>query len=128
MKLVSPTTPAIDAAFIAVTSPVYVVTRHGRSRRFLSRSSALNNLVHFMVTGTFDKAGIPTHEKPTPVLVNGHMAEKRGELTDGYWSAYHRTYRRTMKLLANQRKIQKWHLKHEQIKQQHAELLSKKPF
>ncbi|TDT01650.1 hypothetical protein [Erwinia rhapontici] len=128
MKLVSPTTPAIDAAFIAVTSPVYVVTRHGRSRRFLSRSSALNNLVHFMVTGAFDKAGIPTNGPSTPVLINGHMAEKRGDLTEGYWNAYHRTYRRIMKLLARQRDIQKWHLKHEQVKQQYAELLSNKPF
>lgn len=128
MKTITNHTPALNTALATISAPVYVVTRYGRSRRFLSRSSALNNLVHFMVTGTFDKAGIPTHEKPTPVLVNGHMAEKRGELTDGYWSAYHRTYRRVMKLQARQREIQKWHLKHEQVKQQYAELLSNKPF
>lgn len=128
MKTITNHTPVLNTALATISAPVYVVTRHGRSRRFLSRSAALNNLVHYMLTGAFDKAGIPTHGPSTPVLINGHMAEKRGDLTEGYWNAYHRTYRRVMKLLARQRDIQKWHLKHEQIKQQYAELLSKKPF
>ncbi|WP_431022059.1 60S ribosomal protein L13a [Erwinia rhapontici] len=128
MKAITNHTPALNTALATVSAPVYVVTRHGRRRRFLSRSAALNNLVHYMVTGAFDKAGIPTHEPSKPVLVNGHMAEKRGDLTESYWGAYHRTYRRVIKLLARQRDIQKWHLKHEQVKQQYAELLSNKPF
>lgn len=119
---------AVNSAFQTVASQVYVVTRHGRCRRFLSRSAALNNLVHFMVTGTFDKAGQPTHEASTPAIINGHMAERRGELTERYWVAYHRTYRRMMKLLARQREIYKWQQKHEQVKQQYADFPSNKPF
>lgn len=128
MKLVHKNKPPIDKSLKTVQSPVYVVTRHGRRRRFLSQSAAINNLVHFMVTGAFDKAGIPTHEPSTPVLVNGCKAEKRGELTKQYWKAYNRTYSRLMKLRSRQREISKWEAKHEEIKQQHAEHLSNKPF
>ncbi|QUT14103.1 hypothetical protein [Rahnella inusitata] len=128
MKLVPKTHRAIDESFKTVQSPVYVVTRHGRRRRFLSQSAAMNNLVHFMVTGTFDKACIPTHEPSTPVIVNGHKAEKRGELTNQYWKAYNRTYNRLLKLRSRLREISKWKAKHEEIKKQYAELLSNKPF
>lgn len=128
MKLVPKTQRAIDESFKTVHSPVYVVTRHGRRRRFLSQSAAMNNLVHFMVTGAFDKAGIPTHEPSTPVIVNGHKAEKRGELTKQYWNAYNRTYTRLLKLRSRRREIAKWEAKHEEIKKQYAQLLSNKPF
>ena len=128
MKSKQSTAPAIDTAFASVQSPVYVVTRHGRTRRFLSRSAALNNLTHFMVTGTFDKAGIATHEDSTQGLVNGHMAEKRGALTDAYWKAYHRTHRRVIALLAQRREIDKWKRRHDSLAQQFTELLSNKPF
>lgn len=128
MKLKQSTSPAIDTAFTTVQSPVFVVTRHGRSRRFLSRSAALNNLVHFMVTGAFDKAGITTHEDSTKALVNGHIAEKRGELTGNYWNAYHRTHRRVIALLNRRRKIDNWKRRHDSLAQQFTELLSNKPF
>lgn len=127
MKIIKSHSSAIDTAFVSAKSPVFIVERHGRRRRFLSRSAALNNLIHFMVTGTFDKAGIPTHEPSTPAIINGHKAERRGELTEQYWNAFHRTYRRVMKLLAHQREIVKWHKKLDALKSQHAELLSNKP-
>lgn len=128
MKLVPKTQRAIDESLKKVQSPVYVVTRHGRRRRFLSQSAAMNNLVHFMVTGTFDKAGIPTYEPSTPVIINGHKAEKRGELTKQYWNAYNRTYSRLVKLRGRLREISKWEAKNEEIKKQYANHLSKKPF
>ncbi|WP_208952534.1 hypothetical protein [Rahnella sp. ChDrAdgB13] len=128
MKLAPKTQRAIDESFKKVQSPVYVVTRHGRRRRFLSQSAAMNNLVHFMVTGTFDKAGISTHEPSTPVIVNGHKAEKRGDLTKQYWNAYSRTYNRLLKLRSRLREISKSEAKHEEIKKQYADHLSNKPF
>lgn len=128
MKLVPKTQRAIDESLKKVQSPVYVVTRHGRRRRFLSQSAAMNNLVHFMVTGTFDKAGIATHEPSTPVIINGHKAEKRGELTKQYWNAYNRTYSRLLKLRGRLREISKWEARTEEIKKQYANHLSKKPF
>ncbi|RTY57992.1 hypothetical protein EKL29_10465 [Pantoea sp. YU22] len=119
---------AIDDSFRTLQSPVYVVTRHGRRRRFLSRSAALNNLVHFMVTGTFDKAGIPTHEPSTPAIVNGVKAERRGSLTERYFNAHHRTYRRIQKLMARRRAIEKWQKSYEAAASNIAQLLSQKPY
>lgn len=55
------TTSAIDSAFAKELQPVYVVSRHGYSRRFLSRSAAISNLAHYMVTKTFHRAGLNTN-------------------------------------------------------------------
>lgn len=119
---------AIEESFRTLQSPVYVVTRHGRRRRFLSRSAALNNLVHFMVTGTFDKAGIPTHEPSAPAIVNGVKAERRGPLTEQYWNAHHRTHRRVQKLMARRREIAKWQKSYDAATGNIAQLLSQKPY
>ncbi|ARF51126.1 hypothetical protein [Pantoea stewartii] len=118
----------IDNYLKACDSTVYVVTRHGRRRRFLSRSAAINNLVHFMVTGTFDKAGIPTHEPTQRVLHEGVYVNQRGSLTEGYWNAHHRTHRRVMKLLARQRDIALWEKKHAAWVAMRDELYSQKPY
>lgn len=116
--------PLIDHFLKACDSTVYVVTRHGRRRRFLSRSAAINNLVHFMVAGTFDKAGIPTHEPTQRVLHEGVYVNQRGSLTEGYWNAHHRTYRRVMALLARQRNIAKWQKEYDAATSNIAQLLS----
>lgn len=120
--------PGVDDAFRQVKSPVYVVTRHGRNRRFLSRSVAINNLVHLMVTGTFDKAGIPTHEPTQQVWNEGVLVHKQGELTEQYWNAHHRTYRRVLKLMARRREIQKWKKNYDAASANIAQLLSQKPY
>ncbi|HEJ7174569.1 TPA: hypothetical protein SMF89_004599 [Serratia marcescens] len=52
----------IDNAFQLKQQPVYVVTRHGRSKKSFSRGTAIRRLAHFMVQKTFDRAGVPTHE------------------------------------------------------------------
>lgn len=118
--------PIAGEALRQVEAPVYIVTRHGRRRRFLSRSAAMNNLVHFMVTGTFDKAGILTHEPSAPAIVNGVKAERLGPLTEQYWNAHHRTYRRVQKLIARRREIAKWQKDYEAATTQIAQLLSQK--
>ena len=119
--------PSIDNFLKACDSTVYVVTRHGRRRRFLSRSAAINNLVHFMVAGTFDKAGIPTHEPTQRVLHEGVYVNQRGSLTEGYWNAHHRTHRRVMKLLARHRVIARWQKDYDAATSTIAQLLSHKP-
>ncbi|WP_324029308.1 hypothetical protein GC087_21520 [Pantoea sp. JZ2] len=115
-------------AFKACDSTVYVVTRHGRRRRFLSRSAAINNLVHFMVAGTFGKAGIPTHEPTQRILHEGVYVNQRGSLTEGYWNAHHRTHRRVMRLLTRQREIAIWKKKHDAWVAMRDELYSQKPY
>lgn len=124
------TKPLIDHFLKACDSTVYVVMRHGRRRRFLSRSAAINNLVHFMVAGTFDKAGIPTHSETRQLWSEslGAMVHKRGELTEQYWNAHHRTYRRIQKLIARRREIAKWQKGYDKATNQIAQLLSHKPF
>jgi len=119
-----------EESFCQVEAPVYIVTRHGRRRRFLSRSAAINNLVHFMVTGTFDKAGIPTHSETRQAWNEslGAMVHKRGELTEQYWNAHHRTYRRLQKLMALRREIAKWQKSYDAATSNIAQLLSQKPY
>lgn len=119
-----------EEAFCQVEAPVYIVTRHGRRRRFLSRSAAINNLVHFMVTGTFDKAGIPTHSETRQAWSEtlGAMVHKRGELTEQYWNAHHRTYRRVQKLMTRRREIAKWQKNYDAATRNIAQLLSQKPY
>lgn len=119
-----------EEAFCQVEAPVYIVTRHGRRRRFLSRSAAINNLVHFMVTGTFDKAKIPTHSETRQAWNEslGAMVHKRGELTEQYWNAHHRTYRRVQKLIARRREIEKWQKDYDAATSNIAQLRSQKPY
>lgn len=130
MKLSVIREDAMDESFRVVQSPVFVVTRHGRNRRFLSRSAAINNLVHFMVTGTFDKAGIPTHSETRQAWNEslGAMVHKRGELTEQYWNAHHRTYRRLQKLMARRREIAKWQKNYDAATSNIAQLLSQNPY
>ncbi|RJT45697.1 hypothetical protein [Rahnella woolbedingensis] len=128
MKLVPKKERAIDESFKIVQSPVFVVTRHGWRKRCLSRSAALNNLAHYMVTKTFRRSGWPTHEDDTPVIRDGVLIHQMGEHTASYFAAHYRCIRRIRLLLARKLAIAKWQEKHEEMKQQYAELLSNKPF
>ncbi|EIX9711400.1 hypothetical protein RQD06_001427 [Klebsiella pneumoniae] len=121
---------AIDSAFGVRKSPVYVICRHGRRRRFLSRSSALNNLVHFMVQFVFDKQGISTHEGGYERQNDdtGCIEFSRGQLTERYWDAHHRTYRRLIRIMARKRQIQKWKDRHDALTHKYRELMQQKPF
>ncbi len=119
---------AIDESFRIVQSPVFVVTRHGWSKRCLSRSAAINNLAHYMVSKAFRRSGIETNEACEPVFVNGVFAYKAGGHTQQYLAAHVRCTRRIRRILAKKREFKAWVDKHEEIKQQYAEHLANKPY
>jgi len=119
---------AIDESFRIVQSPVFVVTRHGWSKRCLSRSAAINNLAHYMVTKVFRLAEIPTNEACEPVFVNGAFAYKAGDHTEQYNIAHSRCSRRIRLILAKKREFKEWLRKHEEIKQRYSVHLANKPY
>ncbi|EEF0769249.1 hypothetical protein DEI13_23220 [Salmonella enterica subsp. enterica serovar Berta] len=128
------TASAIDLALQKYETPVgplFVAKRHGRTKKRFSRSSAISRLIHFMVQWVFDKNEIPTHEGGYEREVNGTIHFSRGELTDRYWGAYNRTYRRVLRILSRKREMQKWHAKwdafHDRVVKEQAELQANKP-
>lgn len=128
MKLTVIREDAIDESFRIEQSPVFVVTRHGWSKRCLSRSAAINNLAHYMVSKTFRRAGLETNEAYEPQFINGVFAYKAGGHTKQYLSAHNRCTRRIRRILAKKREFKAWVAKHEEIKQQYAEHLANKPY
>lgn len=119
---------AIDESFRIVQSPVFVVTRHGWSKRCLSRSAAINNLAHYMTTHAFRVAGVRTHYPDTPVERDGVTIWQAGKETLNYLAAHRRCTRRIRRILAKKREFQQWVKKHEEIKQQYAAHLANKPY
>lgn len=99
---------SIDSAFAKDMQPVYVVSRHGYSRRFLSRSAAISNLAHYMVTKTFQRAGLNTNEPDEPVFSNGVLVNRMGQHTQQYLFAHNRCMRRIRRILERKRNMQKW--------------------
>jgi len=130
MKKTIDKTQGISAAFSPRKETVFVISRHGRRRRYLSRSSALNNLIHVMVQFVFDKNGIDTHQGgyERKREDDGVIEFSHGELTERYWNAHHRTWRRVMKLLGHQRAIEKWNQRYDAWASQHDELMKQKPY
>ncbi|WP_455853155.1 hypothetical protein [Pantoea endophytica] len=98
---------AIDESFRIVQSPVFVVTRHGWSKRCLSRSAAINNLAHYMVTKTFYRAGIETND-PMYDELNRPILHSIGQHTQRYWFAHIRCARRIRLILAKKREFKAW--------------------
>ncbi|MDV7025232.1 hypothetical protein R4P48_21480 [Atlantibacter subterranea] len=128
-------TSAIDFAFRQFDTPagsLYVVMRHGGKRRFLSRSAALNNLAHYMVSKVFRRAGIPTNEPYEPVFHNGTLAHRVGDHTSDYLYAHQRCVRRLRRILARKREQQRWLSKwesmHNRFVKERDELQANKPF
>ena len=128
MKLTVIKEDAIDESFRVVQSPVFVVTRHGYSKRCLSRSAAINNLAHYMVTKTFHRASIDTNEPDTPVQQDGVTVHHIGQRTQQYLLAHNRCVRRIRRILTKKREFQLWVKRHEEIKQQYAVHLANKPY
>lgn len=129
-KRISPT--SIDSSFAKELQPVYVVSRHGYSRRFLSRSAAISNLAHYMVTKTFHRAGLNTNEPDEPVFSNGVLVNRMGQHTQQYLFAHNRCARRIRRILAYKRDMQKWCEKwdamHDRYVKERGELQANKPF
>lgn len=118
---------AIDESFRIVQSPVFVVTRHGWSKRCLSRSAAINNLAHYMVTKTFYRAGLQTND-PMFDEFDRPIVHSIGQHTQQYSFAHTRCARRIRRILAKKREHYLWVKKHEELKQQYAKHLADKPY
>lgn len=118
----------IDDAFQLKQQPVYVVTRHGRSKKSFSRETAIRRLAHFMVQKTFDSAGIPTHEGGYQKEEGGVIHFHRGEITLSYWQAHHRCERRIRKLLAHKREKEKWQREYDEWVSKHDDLMKRRPY
>lgn len=118
----------IDDAFQLKQQPVYVVTRHGRSKKSFSRETAIRRLAHFMVQKTFDRAGVPTHEGGYQKEEGGVIHFHRGEITLGYWQAHHRCERRIRKLLARKREKEKWQREYDEWASKHDDLMKRRPY
>ncbi|BEL77655.1 hypothetical protein SM12BL1_39580 [Serratia marcescens] len=118
----------IDNAFQLKQQPVYVVTRHGRSKKSFSRETAIRRLAHFMVQKTFDRAGVPTHEGGYQKEEGGVIHFHRGEITLGYWQAHHRCERRIRKLLARKRDKEKWQREYDEWVSKHDDLMKRRPY
>ncbi|HFQ6840902.1 hypothetical protein I5N18_16365 [Serratia marcescens] len=118
----------IDDAFQLKQQPVYVVTRHGRSKKSFSRETAIRRLAHFMVQKTFDRAGVPTHEGGYQKEEGGAIHFHRGEITLGYWQAHHRCERRIRKLLARKRDKEKWQREYDEWASKHDDLMKRRPY
>ncbi|MDS0778203.1 MULTISPECIES: hypothetical protein [Serratia] len=118
----------IDDAFQLKQQPVYVVTRHGRSKKSFSRETAIRRLAHFMVQKTFDRAGVPTHEGGYQKEEGGVIHFHRGEITLGYWQAHHRCERRIRKLLARKRDKEKWKREYDEWASKHDDLMKRRPY
>lgn len=118
---------AIDECFRIAQSPVFVVARHGWSKRCLSRSAAINNLAHYMVTKVFHSLAIATNH-PMYDADARPIIHSVGQHTQQYLFAHDRTARRVRLILAKKRKQKEWERKHEALKKQYAVLLSNKPF
>ncbi|MDF3645348.1 hypothetical protein [Enterobacter hormaechei] len=122
---------SIDRAFAKDMQPVYVVSRHGYSRRFLSRSAAISNLAHYMVTKTFQRAGLNTNEPDEPVFSNGVLVNRMGQHTQQYLFAHNRCMRRIRRILERKRNMQKWLEKwdamHDRYVKERDELKATKP-
>ncbi|EJB2593936.1 hypothetical protein NUR12_001056 [Salmonella enterica] len=108
--------------------PVYLVERHGRRRRTLSRKAALNNLAYFMVEDVFLLFGWSLRYPDIP-LSPGHV--QRGNLTVECREAHKRCIRRLRRILARKREIQTWHAKwrsmHDRYVKEQKELQASKP-
>ncbi|OPJ96304.1 hypothetical protein [Serratia marcescens] len=118
----------IDDAFQLKQQPIYVVTRHGRSKKSFSRETAIRRLAHFMVQKTFDRAGVPTHEGGYQKEEGGVIHIHRGEITLGYWQAHHRCERRIRKLLARKREKEKWQREYDEWAAKHDDLMKRRPY
>ena len=85
-------TTSIDSAFAKELQPVYVVSRHGYSRRFLSRSAAdQQRPAHYMVTKTFSSCRFEYQRtRCEPVFSNGILVNRMGQHTQQYLFAHNR--------------------------------------
>lgn len=118
----------IDISFRIRPTPVFYVSRHGRLKKCLSRSTAINRLAHFMTEAVFKRAGINSRVGERYTQVDGCIHYERGEASPEYIASHHRCIRRIRRLLAKQREIEKWKIKHDKLMAEYQALIKAKPF
>ena len=118
----------IDMAIRINQTPVYYVSRHGRFRKYFSRSAAINNLAHFMTQKVFDRALRPSRHPDVKIDRDDQTIWRRGEVRKEYWEAHSRCMRRIRLIFAKQREIEKWKTKHDQLIAEYQALTKAKPF
>ncbi|WP_145525705.1 hypothetical protein [Yersinia rohdei] len=118
----------IEVAFQLKPEPVYFVMRHGRSKKCLSRETAINRLAHFMTEKVFKRAGVSSRIGDKYTEIDGGIHWDKGEPSPEYITAHKRCIRRIRHLLAKQREKIKWQNKYEKWSRQHIELMKTKPY
>lgn len=116
----------INCALIKVFAQIYVVNRHGVYKRYLSRSAAINKLAQVMATSVYQRLGLPIHEDD--VYDTERKAWIRGYLLHDYIHCRERAIRHIRRLLAKQRKIDKWNKEYQRWVETRDELYKRKPY
>lgn len=118
----------IEVAFQLKPEPVYFVMRHGRSKKCLSRETAINRLAHFMTEKVFKRAGVSSRIGDKYTEIDSGIHWDKGEPSPEYIAAHKCCIRRIRRLLAKQREKLKWQKKYEKWSSQHIELMKTKPY
>ncbi|EKN3779742.1 hypothetical protein RSG63_004221 [Yersinia enterocolitica] len=115
----------INCALIKVFAQIYIVNRHGVYKRYLSRSAAINKLAHVMATYVYQRLGLPIREDD--VYDTERKAWIRGDLLHKYIQCRERAKRHILRLLAEQREIDKWNEEHKRWVEMRDDLYKRKP-
>ncbi|WAT01493.1 hypothetical protein [Rouxiella chamberiensis] len=118
----------IDVAFRIRPTPVFYISRHGRFKKCLSRSAAINTLAHFMTQKVFTRANRPSRHPDVKIDRDDKVLWRRGEIREEYWQMQLRCIRRIRRILAKKRDIQKWKIKHDKLVADYQALNKAKPF
>ncbi|MCC8414812.1 hypothetical protein GPY51_22805 [Photorhabdus laumondii subsp. laumondii] len=103
----------IDDAFSVHTLPAYVVSRHGRSYKRQSRSSAINKLAHIMTQKVFSRAGRDTNYPVRPMVGENNVVNwTAGESLPEYIECHNRAVRRIRLLLKRRKEIDALRIKY----------------
>ncbi|HEN3337926.1 TPA: hypothetical protein ACJ2X1_004361 [Yersinia enterocolitica] len=116
----------INCALIKVFAQIYIVNRHGVYNRYLSRSAAINKLAQVMATYVYQRLGLPIREDD--VYDTERKAWIRGDLLHDYIQCRERAVRHIRRLLAKQRKIDKWNKEYQRWVETRDELYKRKPY
>ncbi|CNI76874.1 hypothetical protein ACMVCI_003531 [Yersinia enterocolitica] len=116
----------INRALIKVFAQIYIVNRHGVYKRYLSRSAAINKLAQVMATYVYQRLGLPIREDD--VYDTERKAWIRGDLLHDYIHCRERAVHHIRRLLAKQRKIDKWNKEYQRWVETRDELYKRKPY
>ncbi|MEF9676053.1 hypothetical protein QX227_08110 [Pectobacterium aroidearum] len=120
----------ISKAFQLIDLPVFVVSRHGRHKKYFSRDAAINRLAHFMTEKVFFRASIRSRQPDIRIVRDGAEAWTGGEVLPRYLTAHTRCVRRIRRLLAKKNKqkrdAERWNKKFSSWITKHEDLINQK--